>query len=199
MNLVCLDLEGVLIPEIWISFSRKTGIEELKLTTQDVSDYDVLMKGRIKILKENGLTLQDIQDVITEMDVLDGAKEFLDTLRSKTQVIILSDTFEEFARPFMEKLDWPTLFCNTLVVDNTGLITDYTMRQKDGKRKAVEAFQSIGCRVLAAGDSYNDLTMLKTADKGVFFKAPESIRNDNPGIPFVHNYSEFSEEIESFL
>lgn len=199
MNLVCLDLEGVLIPEIWISFSKKTGIEALKLTTRDVSDYDVLMKGRIKILEENGLTLKDIQDVIAGMDILDGAKEFLDILRSKTQVIILSDTFEEFARPFMEKLDWPTLFCNTLVVDDVGMIKDYTLRQNDGKRRAIEAFQSIGCKVLAAGDSYNDLAMLKTADKGIFFKAPESIRKENPEIPFVYNYSDFSKEIESFL
>lgn len=169
----------MLIPEIWINFAGKTGIEELRLTTRDISDYDVLMKRRLAILKENNLTLKDIQDVIAGMDLLDGAKDFLDSVREKTQVIILSDTFEEFARPFMKKLGWPTLFCNSLVVDGDGMIEDYTLRQKDGKRKAVEAFRSIGYRIIAAGDSYNDLSMIKSADKG-FFPGPRFDKKKTP-------------------
>ncbi len=194
-----MDLEGVLIPEIWINFALKTGIDELKLTTRDISDYDVLMKKRIAILKENGLTLKDIQEVIDGMGLLEGAKEFLDEVRSKTQVIILSDTFEEFAKPFMKKLGWPTLFCNSLVVGSDGTIEGYTLRQEDGKRKAVEAFRSIGFRTIAAGDSYNDLSMIKTADRGLFFRAPESIKDENPEIPLVTEYSDFMSEIDSFL
>ncbi len=199
MNLVCMDLEGVLIPEIWINVALKTGIDELKLTTRDISDYDVLMKKRIAILKEHSLTLKDIQDVIAGMDPLDGAKEFLDAVRSKTQIIILSDTFEEFAKPLMRKLGWPTLFCNSLVVDSKGMITGYTLRQNDGKRKAIEAFRSIGFRTIASGDSYNDLTMIKTADRGILFRAPAAIKDDNPDIPLVTEYNEFLKEIEMFL
>lgn len=199
MDLVCLDLEGVLIPEVWINFALKTGIDELKLTTRDISDYDVLMKRRVEILKEHNLTLKDIQDVIATMDPLDGAKDFLDTLRARTQVIILSDTFTEFARPFMKKLGWPTIFCNELVVDPSGMITDYILRQENGKQRAIEAFRSIGYRTLAAGDSYNDLTMIKTADRGIFFKAPAAIKDDNPDIPLVTEYGDFLQEIEKFL
>ncbi len=199
MNLVCMDLEGVLIPEIWINVALKTGIDELKLTTRDISDYDVLMKKRIAILKEHDLTLRDIQDVIAEMDPLEGAKDFLDAVRSKTQIIILSDTFEEFANPLMRKLGWPTLFCNSLVVDSRGMITSYTLRQNDGKRKAIEAFRSIGFRTIASGDSYNDLTMIKTADRGILFRAPAAIKDDNPDIPLVTEYDEFLKEIEKFL
>lgn len=194
-----MDLEGVLIPEIWINVALKTGIDELKLTTRDISDYDVLMKKRIAILKEHSLTLKDIQDVIAGMDPLDGAKEFLDAVRSKTQIIILSDTFEEFAKPLMRKLGWPTLFCNSLVVDSKGMITGYTLRQNDGKRKAIEAFRSIGFRTIASGDSYNDLTMIKTADRGILFRAPAAIKDDNPDIPLVTEYNEFLKEIEMFL
>lgn len=199
MNLVCMDLEGVLIPEIWINVALKTGIEELKLTTRDISDYDVLMKQRLELLKEHSLTLYDIQRVIEKMDPLEGAKEFLDKIRSKTQVVILSDTFEEFAAPLMKKLGWPTLFCNSLVTDKQGMIIDYTLRQKDGKRKAIEAFRSIGYRTIASGDSYNDLTMIKTADRGILFRAPETIKVENPNIPLVTEYSDFLREIENFL
>ncbi len=199
MNLICMDLEGVLIPEIWINFAHETGIDELKLTTRDISDYDVLMTRRLGILKEKGLTLQDIQAVIDRMNPMEGALDFLNTLRSKTQVIILSDTFEEFARPFMKKLGWPTLFCNSLVVDSSGMITDYTLRQPDGKKKAIAAFHSAGFRILAAGDSYNDLTMLKSADKGLLFRAPESIKDENPELPLLMEYSDFLQEIELFL
>ncbi len=199
MNLVCMDLEGVLIPEIWINVAIKTGIEELKLTTRDISDYDVLMKQRLALLKKHSLTLYDIQRVIEKMDPLEGAKEFLDEIRSKTQVVILSDTFEEFAAPLMEKLGWPTLFCNSLVTDKRGMIVDYTLRQKDGKRKAIEAFRSIGYRTIASGDSYNDLTMIKTADSGILFRAPKAIKVDNPDIPLVTEYSDFLREIEKFI
>jgi len=194
-----MDLEGVLIPEIWINVASKTGIEELKLTTRDISDYDVLMKQRLALLKKHSLTLYDIQRVIEKMDPLEGAKEFLDEIRSKTQVVILSDTFEEFAAPLMKKLGWPTLFCNSLVTDKRGMIVDYTLRQKDGKRKAIEAFRSIGYRTIASGDSYNDLTMIKTADSGILFRAPETIKVENPTIPLVTEYSDFLREIEKFI
>ncbi len=194
-----MDLEGVLIPEIWINVALKTGIDELKLTTRDISDYDVLMKKRIGILHEHDLSLQDIQKVIDTMDPLEGAKDFLDAVRSKTQIIILSDTFEEFAGPLMRKLGWPTLFCNSLVVDSGGMITDYVLRQQDGKRKAIEAFRSIGFRTIATGDSYNDLSMIQTADRGILFRAPAAIKDEHPEIPLVTEYDEFLKEIEKFL
>lgn len=199
MNLVCLDLEGVLIPEIWINFALKTGIEELKLTTRDISDYDVLMNKRLEILNENNLKLKDIQDVIGSMDPLPGAYDFLQSLRERTQVIILSDTFDQFAAPLMKKLDWPTLFCNTLVVDETDRITGYTLRQKDGKKKAVHAFQSVGCRVMASGDSYNDLTMIQNANKGMFFRAPDSISMEFPQYPTVNEYDDLLSGIDEFI
>ena len=160
MEAVCLDLEGVLVPEIWIAFAEKTGIEKLRLTTRDIPDYHVLMNGRMNILREHGLTLKDIQDVIATIRPLDGAKEFLDKLRSITQVIILSDTFSEFASPLMKQLGWPTIFCNSLVLDDKGMLTGIRMRQEDGKRKAIEALRSCGFRTFAAGDSYNDLNMI---------------------------------------
>jgi phosphoserine/homoserine phosphotransferase len=199
MNLVCLDVEGVLVPEIWINVARKTGIAELKLTTRDISDYDVLMKRRLGILAENDIKLGDIQDVIGTMEPLEGAKAFLDELRTVTQVILLSDTFTQFARPLMAKLDWPTLFCNTLEIDQNGRIADYTLRQQDGKRKAVAAFQSIGYGVIAAGDSYNDATMLQTADTGIFFRAPDNIKNEFPDFPFVETHEELRTEIRQTL
>ena len=190
MNLICLDLEGVLVPEIWISFSDATGISELRLTTRDVSDYDVLMKKRLSILKEHGLKLPDIQSVIGAMEPLDGAREFLDELRREVQVIILSDTFTQFAGPLMKKLQNPTLFCNTLVVDEAGSVIDYSLRIDDGKRRSVEAFNSIGFDVVASGDSYNDLSMLKTASKGVLFRPPDSIRDEYPQFPAAYDHEE---------
>lgn len=199
MNIVCLDLEGVLIPEIWIAFAEETGIGELRLTTRDISDYDVLMKKRLDILKTHGLTLSDIQKVISKIDPMDGAFEFLNDLRSKAQVIILSDTFEEFAKPLMKKLGWPTLFCNSLVVGSDGIIQDYTLRQKDGKFKAVNALRSIGANIIAAGDSYNDLSMIKNADHGFFFCPPQSIVDENPEIPAAQNYTELGEFIQKAL
>ena len=199
MHMVCLDLEGVLVPEIWINFAEKTGIEELRLTTREVPDYDELMRGRLKILNDRGLTLDDIQQVIGTLSPLAGGREFLDELRSKTQVVILSDTFTEFARPLMEKLSWPSIFCNSLEVDATGMITEYHLRQQDGKRKAVTALQSIGFKVFAAGDSYNDLTMIHAADHGALFRAPEKIRNEEPHLPYADSYEEFMRIIDQFL
>lgn len=199
MDIVCLDLEGVLIPEIWINFAEKTGIERLRLTTREISDYDVLMRGRLEILREHGLTLADIQEVIGTMDPLEGAKEFLDELRSKTQVVILSDTFTEFAQPLMRKLGWPTIFCNDLQVDAKGMITDYRMRQNDGKKKAILGLRSLGFRTFAAGDSYNDLSMIHTADVGALFKAPANILDEEPDLPLATTYDEFMAIIDDFL
>ena len=201
MHLVCLDLEGVLVPEIWIAFSEATGIEELRLTTRDISDYDVLMKRRISILKEKGLKLPDIQRVIEGMDPLPGAAEFYRKLREISEVIILSDTFTQFAGPLMKKLGNPTLFCNTLIIDESGSVVDYALRLNDGKRRSVEAFASIGYDVVASGDSYNDLNMLKTASRGVLFRPPDTIRDENPQFPAAYNHEELfqflSEAIES--
>jgi phosphoserine / homoserine phosphotransferase len=199
MHVVCLDLEGVLVPEIWINVSKKTGIEELSLTTRDISDYDVLMNRRLAILRQHGLLLQDIQEVIAGMDPLEGACRFLDSVRPEVQLVILSDTFEEFARPLMRKLGWPTLFCNQLIIDKQGAVTGYRLRQRDGKRRAVEALRSIGLEVLAAGDSYNDLTMIRAADHGALFRAPQAIREENPDLPAVEEYDALNELIGSFL
>ena len=199
MNIICLDLEGVLVPEIWITVSIKTGIRELMMTTRDEPDYDVLMKKRIEILESNNLTLKDIQDVIATIEPLEGALEFLDELRRKTQVIILSDTFSEFASPLMAKLGYPTIFCNSLVIDDQDRIIDYTLRQKDGKKWAVRALKQIGFSVFAAGDSYNDLTMIKVADKGALFRAPAKIIEEEPNLPLATTYDEFLKIIGTFL
>jgi phosphoserine/homoserine phosphotransferase len=190
MKIVCLDLEGVLVPEIWISFSEAAGIKELRLTTRDEPDYDVLMKKRIGILKQHNLKLADIQKVISGMQPLDGALQFIETLRENTQVLILSDTFEQFARPLMRKLGWPTLFCNTLIVNAGGEVTDYRLRQQNGKKNAVAGLQGMGFTVYAAGDSYNDVAMLKTADKGFFFRPPENIIKEFPDLPVSRTYSQ---------
>jgi len=192
-TIVATDLEGVLVPEIWIAFSEETGIEKLKLTTRDVPDYDKLMKGRLEILKDNNLKLKDIQNVIKRIDPLPGAREFLDWLRSKVQVIILSDTFYEFAMPLMEKLGYPTLFCNQLEVDETGTIVDYHLRQKDGKKKAVVALKSLNFRVISMGDSYNDTTMLKEADFGILFKPPENVVKEFPQFVVFEEYSDLKD------
>lgn len=199
MHMVCLDLEGVLIPEIWINFAQKTKIEELRLTTREVPDYDVLMRGRLSILKKHGLSLADIQQVIGTLSPLEGALDFLNGLRSRTQVVILSDTFTEFAKPLMEKLGWPSIFCNDLVVDEAGMIVDYRLRQTDGKRKAVEALKGIGFSVFAAGDSYNDLTMIKAADSGALFRAPKRIIEEEPQLPHAETYDDFNRIIDDFL
>jgi len=197
-SIVTLDLEGVLVPEIWIAVSEKTGIKQLRLTTRDIPDYDVLMKGRLKILAENKLGLAAIQEVIGSLRPLDGAKEFLDELRSFTQVIILSDTFEEFAKPLMKQLSWPTLLCHRLeVVD--GSIANYKLRITDQKKEAVKALRSMQYKVIAAGDSFNDTAMLAAADVGILFRAPESIKQQFPQFPALESYSELLQTIRREL
>lgn len=190
MNVLCLDLEGVLVPEIWIEFSRKTGIPELSRTTRDEPDYSKLMKFRIDILKKHKLFLPDIQKVIGSMDPMPGACSFIDTVRSETQVIILSDTFTQFAQPLMKKLGYPTLFCNTLTVARDGTIIDFALRQNEGKKQAVKALQGLNLRVMAAGDSYNDLGMIQKADTGAFFRSPESISSKYPQFPAYEDYDD---------
>lgn len=199
LNLITLDLEGVLVPEIWIGFAEKTGIEELKLTTREIPDYDELMKKRLDILDDKGLKIQDIQEVIQTLSPMKGAKDFLDNLRSRTQVVILSDTFTQFAGPLMKQLDWPTIFCNTLEVAEDGRISGYRLRQQDGKTIAVRNFQNMGLKVYAAGDSYNDTGMLQQADAGFFFNPPESCIKDFPNIPITKNYQELLEKFNQFI
>ena len=199
MEIICLDLEGVLVPEIWIAFAEKTGIEALKITTREEPDYHKLMNYRMDILREKGLTLKDIQDVIATIKPLEGAKEFLESLRSMTQVVILSDTFSEFAKPLMKQLGWPTILCNSLVVDENDMLTGISMRQEDGKRKAIEGFRSMGFRTFAAGDSYNDLTMIRKADKGCLFRAPKNILEEEPDLALCTTYDELLAEIKKFV
>ena len=199
MEIVCLDLEGVLVPEIWIAFSEKTGIPELRITTREEPDYDKLMKFRMGILREHGLTLKDIQDVIATIRPLDGAREFLDKVREITQVVILSDTFTEFAKPLMKQLGWPTILCNSLIVDDKNMFTGIRLRQQDGKRKAIDGFRAMNFRTFAAGDSYNDLTMIRKADKGCLFRAPANILKEEPDLRLCTTYDEFFEEIRSFV
>ncbi|MBL4607326.1 MAG: bifunctional phosphoserine phosphatase/homoserine phosphotransferase ThrH [Pseudomonadales bacterium] len=194
MEVACLDLEGVLVPEIWINFAERTGIEELKATTRDIPDYDVLMKQRLAILDQHKLGLPDIQAVIDDMGPMEGAPEFVDWLRERFQVVILSDTFYEFAQPLMRQLGWPTLFCHRLETDDKGFVTDYKLRQKDPKRQCVKAFHSLNYRVIAAGDSYNDTTMLSEAEAGILFKAPQNVIEEFPQYPAVHTYDELREE-----
>ena len=194
--LACLDLEGVLVPEIWIDFAEQTGIEKLRLTTRDIPDYDELMRGRLKILDENNLKLADIQNVIQKIKPLEGAYDFLGWLKSEFQVIILSDTFYQFAGPLMAQLDYPTLFCHELIVDEEGRIANYRLRQADGKTKAVAALQSLNFQVVAAGDSYNDTGMLKQADAGIFFRPPESITKEFPQFPVTRQYSEMKQAFQ---
>ena len=199
MEIVTLDLEGVLVPEIWIAFAEKTGIEALKRTTRDEPDYHRLMQFRIDILKEHGLKLADIQNVIAGIKPLEGAKEFLDELRELTQVIILSDTFSEFALPLMRQLGFPTIFCNSLVVGKDGMIEDIRMRTENGKKKAVESLKAIGFRVFASGDSYNDLAMIHTADGGCLFRAPQKILEEERDLHLVTEYSDLLAEIKAFI
>lgn len=199
MNVVCLDMEGVLVPEIWIAFAEETGIPELKLTTRDEPDYNKLMNYRIKILKEHGLGLKEIQDVISRIDVMPGAKEFLDELRSITQVIILSDTFEQFATPLMKKLGWPTIFCNTLEVADDGEITGFQMRCPKSKLTTVKALQSCGFDTIASGDSFNDLGMIEASKAGFLFKSTEQIKKDYPQYPAFEEYDELLDAIKKAL
>lgn len=199
MNIVCLDLEGVLVPEIWIAFSQASGIPELKRTTRDEPDYDKLMKWRLGILKEHGLGLKEIQDTIATIDPMPGAKEFLDELRSLTQVIIISDTFTQFATPLMKKLGWPTIFCNSLEVAENGEITGFKMRIENSKLTTVKALQSIGYDTIASGDSYNDLGMIKASKTGFLFKSTDQIKADNPDLPAFETYDELLAAIKKAL
>lgn len=199
MNIVCLDLEGVLVPEIWIAFAQASGIPELKRTTRDEPDYNKLMKWRLGILREHGLGLRQIQDTIAMIDPLPGAREFLDRLRAQTQVIIISDTFTQFASPLMEKLGWPTLFCNTLEVAPDGMITGFRMRIPDSKLNTVRALQSIGFDTIASGDSFNDLAMIKASKAGFLFRTTDQIRKDYPQLPAFETYDELLEGIQKAL
>lgn len=199
MNIVCLDLEGVLVPEIWIAFAEASGIPELKRTTRDEPDYDKLMKWRIGILKEHGLGLKEIQETIAKIDPMSGAKEFLDELRSITQVIIISDTFTQFAGPLMKKLGWPTIFCNTLEVADNGEITGFKMRIENSKLTTVKALQSIGYDTIASGDSHNDLGMIKASKAGFLFRSTEQIKKDNPELPAYETYAELMDAIKKAL
>ena len=199
MNIVCLDMEGVLVPEIWIAFAEESGIPELKRTTRDEPDYDKLMTWRLGILKEHGLGLKEIQATIAKIDPLPGAKAFLDELRSTTQVIILSDTFEEFAKPLMEKLGWPTIFCNSLEVAESGEITGYKMRCQQSKLTTVKALQSIGYDTIASGDSFNDLGMIQASKAGFLFKSTEQIKKDYPQIPAYEEFDDLLAAIKAAL
>ena len=199
MNIVCLDMEGVLVPEIWIAFSEASGIPELKRTTRDEPDYDKLMHYRLSILAQHNLGLKEIQQVIATIDPLPGAKEFLDELRATTQTIILSDTFEQFAQPLMRKLDWPTIFCNTLEVSDDGSITGYRMRVQKSKLSTVRALQSIGFETIAAGDSFNDLGMIQASKAGFLFKSTDAIKAEYPQIPAFEEFDELLAAIKSAL
>ena len=199
MKVVCLDLEGVLTPEIWIAFSEATGIPEFRRTTRDEPDYDKLMNYRLELLRKNNLKLADIQKAIAGMDVLEGAADFIRRVRERTQLIVLSDTYEEFARPLMEKLLWPTLFCNSLVTGSDGEIIGYKLRQKEGKKEAVKALKTLNLNVFAAGDSFNDLAMIREADDGCLFRAPEAIRKEYAQIPCVDTFGDLLEIIYRFI
>ena len=199
MNIVCLDMEGVLVPEIWIAFAEASGIPELKRTTRDEPDYNKLMQFRLNILKEHGLGLKEIQATIAKIDPMPGAKEFLDALRQETQVIILSDTFEQFAKPLMEKLGWPTIFCNTLEVAENGEITGFRMRCEKSKYTTVRALQSCGYETIASGDSYNDLGMIQASKAGFLFKSTEQIKKDHPELPAFEEYDELLAAIKAVL
>lgn len=199
MHIICSDLEGVLVPEVWIAVAEKTGIPELRLTTRDISDYDVLMKKRIAILHENRLKLQDIQNVIETMEPLDGALDFLNWLRSRTQIVIVSDTFIEFAMPLMKKLAWPTLLCHSLDVDDSGAITGYRLRQKNAKENVIRALGTLNYQTIGMGDSYNDIAMLKAAGHGILFRPPENVIAEYPEFPVCTNFAQLSSQLQTIL
>jgi len=199
MHIVCSDLEGVFFPEIWINVAEKTQIRELRLTTRDIPDYDVLMKRRISILHDKGIKLADIQAVIATMDPLEGALEFLDWLRYTTQIIIVSDTFVQFAGPLMKKLGWPTLFCNTLIVGPDDSIADYRLRQNDGKRATAQTLKNLNYKIIGVGDSYNDISMLKEADTGILFQPPDNVVQEHPEFPLSYTYEELKKIIQNTM
>ncbi len=199
MYVICSDLEGVFVPEVWINVAEKTGIQELRLTTRDISDYDVLMKGRIKILAERGLTLKDIQNVIETIQPLPGALDFISWAKERTQLIVVSDTFIQFADPMMKKLGRPTLFCHTLVIDENNMIIDYKLRQQDPKRRTAEALQSMNYQVIGMGDSYNDINMLKQAEVGILFRPPDNVIKDYPRFPVAHDYETLKKILSGYI
>ena len=199
MYIVCPDLEGILVPEIWISVSERTGIKELRLTTRDIPDYDQLMRRRLEILKREALRITDIQKVIQSMSPLDGAIEFLEWIRERFQLILVSDTFVEFAGPLLEKLKRPTLFCNSLILDLDGTIIDYRLRQKDGKRHVVKALKDLGYKVIAIGDSYNDTTMLSEANESILFRPPENIKKEFTSFPVIESYEDLKAELKKYI
>ena len=199
MYVVCSDLEGVFVPEVWINVAEKTGIPELRLTTRDVPDYNVLMRSRIKILEEKGLKLRDIQNVIAQIRPLEGALEFIGWLKERTQFIVVSDTFIQFAEPLMKQLGRPTLFCHSLVIDNEDRIIDYKLRQKDPKRKTVEALQGLQYQVIGMGDSYNDISMLKQSEVGILFRPPQNVIKDYPELPVVQDYEELKRIMVNYI
>lgn len=199
MNIICSDLEGVFVPEIWINVALKTGIEELKLTTRDISDYDVLMKRRLAILKQHGLKISDITAVIAAMEPLAGAQELLDWIRERCQIIVVSDTFTQFAGPLMKKLGRPTLFCHTLAIAPDGSVEGYTLRQPEGKKRTVQALQGLNYRVVAFGDSYNDVGMLQQAEVGILFRPPENVIRDYPQFPVTHDYDALRQLLQKEL
>jgi len=199
MYIVCSDLEGVFVPEIWVNVSKNTGIDELKLTTRDISDYNILMNRRLELLKKYGLTLRDVQNVISLLKPLPGALEFIDWLRAKTQFIVVSDTFSEFADPLLRQLGRPTLFCHHLTTDTEGNITDYNLRQNDGKMRVVEALQSLNYKVIAIGDSYNDISMLRKSDYGILYNPPQSVADEHPDLKVVKTYASLKRIISHLI
>jgi phosphoserine/homoserine phosphotransferase len=199
MYIICFDLEGVFTPEVWIAVSKATGIEELKFTTRDISDYDVLMKNRISLLHKNNITLKDIQKIISNMDLLPGARDFLDHLRTMSQVIIVTDSYIEFVMPFMEKLGYPTCFCHNLEVDDSDMITGYKLRIREMKKQTVLALKKLNYEVIAAGDSYNDVAMLLEAKHGILFRPPKKVVDQFPKIPVVHEYEELKNLISNYM
>lgn len=199
MHILCSDLEGVLVPEIWINVAKQTGIEELRLTTRDISDYNVLMNRRLEILKHHGITINDIREVISLIEPLPGALDFLNWLHGRVQLIIVSDTFREFADPLLEKMGWPVLFCHNLSIDREGNITGFNLRQNDAKRKVTEALQDLNFKVIAVGDSYNDISMLRKAEHGILFQPPRNVIDDNQDIRVVNSYSQLRNAISEIL
>jgi len=198
MHILCLDLEGCWVPEIWVNVAKSTGIKELEITTREEPDYEKLMKRRIKLLHEHNLKLTDIQNVIAKMSPLDGAKEAMDELRSHMQVVIISDTFEQFAGPLMAQLGYPTIFCNTLIIDENDNIIDFQLRQPDQKKKVIQALKGLDYQIIACGDSYNDITMLKEADHGILFQSPQNVIDEFPEFPTAKNYSELKNQIYTY-
>ena len=199
MYMLCSDLEGVLVPEVWINVARWTGIDELKLTTRDISDYNALMKRRLEILKQHGITIKDIQKVIALLELMPGALDFVNWLHGRVQMVVVSDTFREFADPLLEKIGWPVLFCHHLTIDKEGNITDFNLRQTEAKKRVVEALQNLNFKVIALGDSYNDISMLRKAEHGILYRPPQNVIDDNPDISVVNSYSQLKHLVSGII